>query len=153
MITSTEPPPWAKPLPKGANDRRQAGVRYERRCQEHFLSRFGDFYVPGPWFIFKEFGQEKQRWCQPDGLLFDVRARRIYLLEFKLAHTSDAWWQLNHLYLPVVAKAFPPDLWDYITIEVCRWFDPDTKTPEKPKMKPDILMAEPGEFAVHIFKP
>jgi hypothetical protein len=133
--------------------KRADGMRCERKVKEWAGERYGDMFVPGPWFRYKELGKAQVRFCQPDGLLFAWDMRRIYLLEMKLKHTSDAWWQLKHLYLPVVAKCFPPSLWEYSLCEVVKWFDPAIAMPEKTRMVPDILIADPGDFAVHIYRP
>lgn len=117
------------------------------------LERFGDYYVPGPWLRYKELGKESIRWCQPDGLLFLPLMSRIVILETKLQHTPDAWWQLRQLYLPVIARMFPPSMWSYSIVEVVRWYDRDTAFPERVKLCADVLSCEPGDFGVHIWIP
>lgn len=129
------------------------GLEYERAFADNMLLRFGDMYVPGPWFKYKELGRDKIRWCQPDGLLFIPLQSRIIIIETKLSHTSDSWWQLRTLYLPVIAHMFPPNMWQYSIVEVTRWYDRDLAFPERVKMCSDILSAEPGDFGVHIWIP
>lgn len=132
--------------------RRAQGLRYQEKVSSHLNDRFGEVFVSGPWFRYKAVGVDKPRWCQPDGLLFIPELSRIILIEVKLQHTSDAWWQLRQLYLPVVAHAFPPSRWEYVLCEVVRWYDPIVAFPEKVRLRPDVLSAEPGEFACHIWK-
>lgn len=127
------------------------GLLYEEAFANHMLDRFGDYYVPGPWFQYKELGRDRPRWCQPDGLLFIPLQSRIIIVETKLRHNSDAWWQLKHLYLPVIAAMFPPKQWNYCVVEVTRWYDKETLFPEKVKLCSDVLVVEPGEFGVHIW--
>jgi hypothetical protein len=146
--SSVEPPFLTPTKQKGACKK---GLDYEARFASYMVDRFGDLYVPGPWFRYKELGKETVRWCQPDGLLFIPLQSRIIIVETKLQHTADAWWQLRQLYLPVVAKMFPANGWNYSVIEVTRWYDRDTKFPERVKMCPDVLSAEPGDFGVHIW--
>jgi hypothetical protein len=148
---SQTPPPFIRETKR--KGRRGQGIRYEKKGQEHLSELYGDFYVPSPWFYFYELGVNKPRWCQPDGLLFQPYLGRITIVEFKLQHTADAWWQLRWLYLPVVSKAFSGDLWDFSLCEVTKWYDPATLFPEKPRLREEITMTEPGEIGVHIWKP
>lgn len=148
---SPTPPPFI--TNKRSYGRRAEGIRYEKKVHNCLLERFEDSYVPSPWFTFGEVGVSRPRWCQPDGLLFDFAAGQITIVECKLQHTSDAWWQLKWLYLPVIAKAFPGTHWKYGLIEVTKWYDPATAFPEKVKLRADIGDCVPGEFACHILKP
>jgi hypothetical protein len=151
---------WAKPSKveppfltsthklKGA---RKRGVEFEQACSKMYEQRFGELYVPGPWFIYKEIGLDQIRWCQPDGLLFLPFQSRIVIVEMKLQHTADAWWQLRHTYLPIISKIFPAHQWEYSLLEVTKWYDKDTPFPERYKMCSDILALGAGELGVHIW--
>ena len=150
---SLNTPPFLTSTKKKARGAVAKGLKYEQDFKNYMEDRFGGLYVPGPWFHYREIGKEKNKWCQPDGLLFIPRLGKVYIIETKLKHTSDAWWQLKHLYLPVVAKLFPPNLWEYCLIEVVRWYDPQINFQEKVRMCPDVLSVEPGEFGVHIWMP
>ena len=110
-------------------------------------------YVPSPWFTFGELGNSRPRWCQPDGLLFQVADLLITIVEVKLQHTPDAWWQTKQLYLPVLARAFPPNLWEYNICEVVKWYDPAIVFPEAHRLAASPLILAPGQFGVHILKP
>jgi len=148
---SSTPPPFIRTqIRKG---KRGEGIRYEKKIHLLYEERFKGFYIPNPWFRFLELGTEKPRWCQPDALLFDFDNGTITIVECKLQHTSDAWWQLRWLYLPVVSKAFPGTLWKFRLVEVVKWFDPAIAFPERVKMRADILDVRSGEFGVHICKP
>jgi hypothetical protein len=135
---------------KGA---RAQGLRYEAKAHEHFGGLYGEAYVPGPWFKFQTAGSDKIRWCQPDALLFQPFLGRILVMEYKLCHNPDSWWQLRALYEPVLARAFPPTLWKFVLCEVTKWFDPATNFPESVTLTPNPLEASPGRFYVHIWKP
>jgi hypothetical protein len=78
---------------------------------------------------------------------------KIIVVEMKLQHTAEAWWQLRYLYLPVLTKAFPPSLWKFAVCEVTKWYDPATVFPERVKLKAEVLDTAPDEFGVHIWKP
>lgn len=153
------PVEWVTPLEhqppfitrKKRRGRRALGIKYELRGHDHFFQKFGEFYFPSQWWKFKEV-DKAPRWCQTDGLLIDPYVGLITVLEFKYQHTSDAWWQLRKLYLPVVSTAFGFD-WEYSVCEVVKWYDPSTAFPERVKMAKCPSIVRPGEFGVHIWKP
>jgi len=150
---------WAKGAPPFAakrqrrSGRRAQGVRYEKKVHEYLAAVYPDEYVASPWIYFQESGADRPRWCQPDGLLFDLQKGIITIVEVKYQHTSDAWWQLTQLYRPVLEKIFPLTLWQMQCVEVVKWYDPATVFPERV-----ALLEEPTErlksgFGVHIWKP
>lgn len=131
---------------------RRQGIKYEQRAHEWLLGLYPQKYVPSPWFQFIDDTSNKIQWCQPDGLLIDVRAGRIVVVEIKLKHTSDAWWQLYHKYLPVVHHTFGP-LFKYCAAEVVKWYDCAIPFPGDIAMGPDPAAA-PGHLPqVTIWKP
>lgn len=132
--------------------KRRQGVLYEDAVQGYLSDQFGEWYIDGPWFIFWTSEEDRPRYCQPDGLLFDPVGRTIWIIEAKLKHTTDAWWQLRHLYTPVIAAVFPPQIWDIRVCEVVRWYDPAVPFPEKVALVPQVLATQPGQFGVHIWK-
>ena len=127
-------------------------MRYEHQAKEYLSEKLGDAFVPGPWFRFQSRAvagaQTQLLWCQPDGLYFDFRLGRITIIEIKLRHTSDAWYQVRRLYQPVVQRVFGA-LWDYTVVEVARWFDPATPFPEHIRMLPNVAEAPLEMFSVH----
>lgn len=143
---ANQAPAFAK-TPRRLQGAKGNGIRYERKAQSYLSNLFGAQYLAGPWFIFEE--GDSERWCQPDGLLF--LADKIVLVEIKLAHCALAWWQLEHLYLPVV-RHFYGDR-DYATCEVVRWYDPAIAFPRQVTLLPDLRNASPTQFSVHICKP
>ena len=135
---------------KGA---RAAGMAYERKVQRYLLDTFPHHYVASPWFTFISNGGAKRKWCQPDGLLIDIRNGLITIVEVKLRHTSDAWWQTRQLYLPVLQRLFGTLMWKYNILEIVRWYDADTLFPERYKLAAEIGGLPVGKFGVHIWKP
>ena len=127
-------------------------MRYEAKAQEYFSDLYEEYYLPSPWIRFKEAGNDKIRWCQPDGLLFSPFTGKVTLIEFKLQHTAEAYWQTKYLYLPVISYLWPPAIWRYSIVEVVRWFDADTAFPERVQMLPDVLAADTKGIGVHIWK-
>lgn len=147
---SPTPPPFIKPTRR--RGRRAAGERYERKIQKELCIHYEDFYVPSPWFKFGELGVQRARWCQPDGLLFQPLYSTITIIEVKLQHTSDAWWQMKQLYYPVLAKAFTPDIWRYNFCEIVKWHDPAVAFPENYRLVPDPLALGVNQVGCHIMK-
>ncbi len=142
--------PIAPPLiEKRRRGRRADGIRYERQGQQFLLSHFPDRYVPSPWY---RYWTEKggPYWCQPDGLLFDIRNSTLTIIEFKLRHTTRAWWQIRRLYEPVL-RVWLGSGWTFAAVEVVRWFDPDLPFPERVVLVPHVDGARPSKFGVHIW--
>lgn len=137
--------------PKRRTGRRAQGVRYERKVHEHLAELYPDRYVSSPWIRFTNVEDNNARWCQPDGLIIDLHAGEIVIVEVKYQHTSDAWWQLEKLYKPVLKVLFPPKLWSLRCVEVVKWFDPMTNFPVPTKMSERPTGV--GDFSVHIWKP
>lgn len=129
--TFVAPPPFVVPH-RTRNQARANGVRYEKKARSYLQEVFPDAIVLGPWIKFHSRGKAKALYCQPDALILDIRAGSITVIEIKLKHTSDAWWQVRRLYLPLVQFIFGED-WNYISVEVVKWFDPHTKFPERVK--------------------
>lgn len=143
------------PQPKGSTAK-AAGMRYERKAHTHFLSLFPAaphsdwFYAPAQWIAFVERGSPRLRFAQPDGLLFNLRASRLIIIEFKLRHTISAWWGLRKLYEPLIRKLFGPH-WRYSVCEVVRWYDPAIRFPEPICLTPNLTAMGVNEFGVHIW--
>lgn len=171
--TTTRCPPPARFLPAGAvrtaelifftppfittlkrlKGKRAEGIRYEHAVLDHFDAEYGDFFLPSPWLRFTAIHTgEKERFCQPDGLLFDFATGILTLVEIKLKHVAAAWWQTRHLYQPVVRKLFPTTLWTISVCEVVRHIDPHTAFPEKFNYAQDITDVPAGGFGVHVLR-
>jgi len=134
--------------------RKAEGLRYERKVGIYLEEHFEDRYVLGPWFEFTTaYSGSVFLHCQPDFLVFDIRRGTITVGEVKLKHTSDAWFQLRQLYVPVVRHVFGPT-WDYRVVEVAKIFDPDTLFPEAYTLIRDINDVErraDNVFYVHVW--
>ena len=145
----SDPPRLQKRKYTGA---RLLGVQYEKKVQEYLLRQHEGDYLASPWFSFQSAGSEQLRWCQPDGILFDWKEGRLILVEVKYQHTALAWWQLRHLYFPVVRALFPERLWTFEFCEITKWYDPQTAFPCAVSLARSALAHCPG-FKVHIWKP
>lgn len=110
--------------------------------------------MPSQWVRFRSAAEpDKIRWCQTDGVLLDRQSLSLTILEIKYSHTATAWWQLFRLYLPVLERLFDGYGYEFRCLEVCKWFDPAVKCPQRPRLCEDITTVKPGEFAVHIWSP
>jgi hypothetical protein len=130
--------------------RRAEGLRYERKALTHLEGLFGEALLPSPWIKFLSRSGEKVRWCQPDALLLQVAKQELVIIEVKYQHCPEAWYQLFTIYLPVVRVLFPG--WKVRVVEMCKWFDVATVTPQLPRLCEDITKAKMGELNVHIWK-
>jgi hypothetical protein len=107
-----------------------AGIRYELGVGEILelwaLGRSEIQLRLGQWIEFQD--RSGKRWCQVDALWIDNSSRRCLVCEIKYQHTPDAWWQLKHLYVPVLQRVMP----GYILgmLEIVHWFDPGMAWPE-----------------------
>lgn len=151
---SREPPPFLANGERRKSDRKKRrGIVYEQRGHVELSARYHPYYVPAPWFVYRERGCAKNFWCRPDGLIIRPREGIITIVEFKYTHTPQAWWQLLCLYVPVVSAYFGTDLWAYRCAEVVKWYDPSTSFPGHHTLRPDVRTAKPGEVAVMIWRP
>ncbi len=128
-----------------------AGLAFEKQVRLSLAAAFPTQLIPSPWFTFRTAdAPTRLRWCQPDALLLDIRRSRITIVEVKLRHTADAWWQLRRLYEPVVRAAFGA-AWGCSACEVVKYFDPATAFPEAFEFVDDLGTIHPAQFAVHIW--
>lgn len=113
------------PAPRGAAAKE--GIRFERRVIAGLLSRFGNHRVlPGPLIHFVDAGQ---RSCAiPDALVFSPDFTKAVVVEVKLRHRVDAFYQLNSFYLPIVSLALPTIRVG--GLEVCCYYDPSVALPQ-----------------------
>lgn len=132
--------------------RKLTGIKYEARVHEHFQKLYGDMYVPQLWIMFRERGQEQVRYAQLDALLFDFDCGTLTIVEVKYQHIDRAWWQLHHLYAPLVKHLFGQQ-WRVRCIEVVKWYDPSTYFPGPVKLCKTLDQAPDTETGVHIWRP
>lgn len=137
--------------------RKGAGLRYEAKVQSLFCEQY-DHYVASPWFQYRtDLAPQRINYSQPDGLLIDVARGLITIVEIKLTHTPDAYFQLYDKYLPIVEKFFRGEvgerLWRFAVVEVTRWYDTAIAFPTNVTLREDITLVQPNEFGVHVCRP
>lgn len=109
------------PVPrKGA---KAAGVRFEKKIVKELEAIYPMFIAGIPFHYRTRYNPRNN--CLPDGILF--REKDLVIIEIKLRHTADAWWQLRKLYQPVAVKAMgrPVRL-----LEICKYYEPEVRVPE-----------------------
>lgn len=136
-----------RPRVRGA---KAAGLRYERKAAEWFAREFPISFL-GQWFSFEDSGDETRRvrHCQVDAFALDPIAGVVTVCEIKLKHTPESWWQLVHLYSPVLAVLFPRPHWRFRLVELCCWFDISTRYPSDFTLLRSIHSEHTG-IGVHI---
>ena len=98
-----------------------AGLKYENEVNDAFTKRYPDRYLIGPWIEFYADDETRIRVAQPDGIIFDLSRGSLTIIEIKLRHTIRSWWQLRHLYEPIIKAAFPG--WIISVCEVIKYYD------------------------------
>lgn len=78
-------------------------------------TQWKDGLLVNPWISYEEVGIGR-KYAQPDGLVFDPFSGIIYLLECKLTHTTEAYYQMNHKYVPLLEHMFPR--WRIARVEI-----------------------------------
>ncbi len=103
----------------------QRGLRFERKVVKWFEATYPSRFLAGLPFTFQT--SRKRGMAVPDGLLFSPDWRTCCIVEVKLSHCSDAWWQMEAFYKPIVAEALHG--YRVICLEVCKSYDPWVKLP------------------------
>lgn len=136
---------------------KRQGINYEKRAQEYIETTLDKNehnkkrleYLRSPWLIFKTLASgDRLQYCQPDGVLLHRDALRGLIIEIKLQHTTEAYYQTRHLYQPVLEKIFPG--FSFSILEVVKWLDPHIKFPE-PFVYAETLLHFGHKFGVHIY--
>lgn len=136
-----------------------AGLRYEEKAQTTIRDSFrreGIEYLPSPWFKYRRCSSpHRENFAQPDGIAPCPRRGVIFLVEIKIKHTVDSYFQLLDRYVPLLDAFFnrPERLWRIAPIEVCRWYDPHVAYPCEVKMLEFLHLAEPRDLSVHVCRP
>lgn len=135
---------------RGNSIARQNGLRYEATVQEYLsciAKKENAQYLAQPSFLFTD--ARGKSLCRPDAII--VGPMYAVVIEIKIQHMPEAWWQLRRLYQPVV-EAFlkrPTRV-----LEIVKTFDASMPFPEDIELIPDILTSTvTRKFSVHIWRP
>lgn len=116
-------PQWLAGMRKRVRGAKYQGNLFDKKVGK-VLAELSPWYSDHPWFTFLDSGVGRNlRWCQPDGLFVNFHLGHICIVEAKLTFTWDAYWELFHLYLPVVKDFFGPQ-WTYSCLNIVRTINP-----------------------------
>lgn len=125
----------------------EQGLSYERRVQEWFSNEYGTEFRADLWFHFHT--PERSGWLKPDGLL-RLPGAKCALLEIKLHTSARMWWQLRHIYGPIVRcwlQSLPGPLLQLCDLGVVRSYAlPISECPEQPYVIDDAARVRPQGF-------
>lgn len=105
-----------------------AGLRYEKKIKKKLEAIYGQNAVFAPWLSFTSVGSARRRCCSPD-VVIALGDGLYVIVEIKIRHVADSYWQLRHLYHPVMQKVYPSA--DIRLATIVGSFDPATYYPEE----------------------
>lgn len=115
---------WDYRIPAPRRGAKGLGARFEKKAlapSPHVADRL----LPGPILDFVQ-GSKPQR-AIPDALLWSTDWNSICVIEVKLRHSADAFYQIQNFYLPLVSRIFPS--FRICSLELCKFYDPSVKLP------------------------
>lgn len=145
-VRPVKEPPF--PLLKPHGRRARLGVKYEWKVHDRLREEYGLNYWCGLWLSY--FAGERVRYCQLDGLLLLPEKRQLVVVEVKYSHCTEAYWQLENLYLPIVRCWMKNSKLQIATAEVVKWYDPAVVYPRKPTLVEELELCRPDKFSVMI---
>ena len=129
-----------RPSPAGSlrplTEAQKSGLRYEKKALDFLARELALNAEPprellrSPWISFTD--RTGSRLCQPDALIDIPSENRTVVVEIKLRHMPEAWWQLRKLYEPVAREARPGH--QIALLCVTKSFDPFVSWGEVPTL-------------------
>jgi len=104
-VARTEPPPRPSSPPSYTSASKKAGLSFQRKVATRLVKEFGGAVTVEPWFRFRSRGSDRWRYCSPDAILL-LPYNNLIIVETKLTHVPDSYYQLKQLYEPVIRKHF-----------------------------------------------
>lgn len=139
-------------ISKGRTGSQKAGLKYEGQVHKFLSSVYRDRFVASPALHFQN--NFEPRVCIPDGLI--LKQGTCVIVEIKLQHMPEAWWQLRKLYEPVLRVYCPKDT-RVLLLEICRVYDSSSPFPEEfrflDSLNEWITSAPDADLAVLRWKP
>lgn len=131
---------------------KRKGLIYQGQASEHLLQNFPSGATFGQWFKYRLQGVNRDFYCQIDCFIIDYSKPKITIVEIKLKHCIDAYYQLFELYLPILQHYYGKEF-EYACVEFVSSFDKAIPMPQSPKLLKRIEEAHPKDFSVHIWTP
>lgn len=142
------PPPTYAGRRAKAGTAAARGYAHEDKLHRHLGEN--PLYVPSPWLSYTTVSGYSGE-CQPDGLVFQPDRGRIVIMEAKLRHCAEAYFQLVNLYGPIIQFMFPA--WSIGYQEVVRWYSANEHFPGPHTLRANLLDPPAGKVVgVHIFE-
>ena len=118
---------------KGSNASARRGLRFEAKVLKEFQALYGSRFISQfPFFFQEEMTAQLRRGQRgkiiTDGLLFSSDWQKVCVVEVKLRHTADAYFQTTKFYKPIIEKAFG-SCFEVFTLEVVQQYDPRVRLP------------------------
>ena len=113
------------PQPKVTQAAAKQGLRFEAKVLSALAADCGPRFLPSPCFSFQV--NSKRGRAIPDGLLLSQDQTTATIVEIKLRHSGDAWWQLTRFYHPIAQEALRG--LRVVLLEICKHYDPSVKLP------------------------
>jgi len=135
--------------PRADSEAKRIGLRYEQIAQRA-LKQFPE-YVPSPAFMVTD--AAGSRLIIPDGV-FELQGVSV-VVEIKIRHMPEAYWQLEHLYAPPLRWLSGPRH-HVFTLEIVKSFDPAMPCPAPPQIHTSLsdFFAKPLDgFNVFVWAP
>lgn len=132
---------------------------YQKKILQTLSDLYSDDFIPSPWFRygFNYNNSIHYNVCQPDGILLKQKDAKLIvtIIEVKLAHTADAYFQLFDLYLPILQRYYGEHtpLLEFRMLEIVKFYDPNKVVPARVHLTPNENDLPPNEFCVKIWSP
>lgn len=130
----------------GHSGSQKAGLRYERSACRYLKATFPNVLIGRAIHFVDELGP---RTCIPDAVIHCPQF--VIVVEIKLQHMPEAWWQLRRLYEPVLKVIYPGS--PIACVEMVRSFDASMPFPEKVDFFDDLHDVNPDKFGVFRWTP
>ena len=118
-------------MPKVRKASAKAGLKFEDKVCKELQAAFGPRFARAVPISFQEehsHSFSRPAFAIPDGLLLSGDGRSLLCIEIKLRHSSDAWFQLNRFYLPILRRVVGNSL-RLFGAEICLHYDPAARVP------------------------
>jgi hypothetical protein len=141
-------------LSSGNTAAKRAGLKYEEEVAKwlycYALARSGWRFIESPEIVFAD--DRGTQFAVPDGIMMTEEFTCV--IEVKLQHMPEAWWQLRRKYEPIARHLTGRNV---MLLEVCKTYDLQMPFPEKHRLYRSFdeyfAEAKPGELGVLQWKP
>jgi hypothetical protein len=135
------------PFPNGGHSGSQkAGLRYEKAAAKYLKETFANTLIGRAVHFRDALGS---RVCVPDAIIHCPQF--VIVVEIKLQHMPEAWWQLRKLYEPVLKHIYGSRV--VACVEMVKHYDSGMPFPEAVNVIDDLHDVNPDKFGVFRWTP